>query len=153
MPFIHKPIDLEPLDRVTIDGVRYYKVPESGELIKLPSITTITSHYKKEFFDNWRQKVGIEEANRITKKATTRGTEMHLLTEHYLNNEEVPKAKVPISGMLFNIAKPALNRIDNIIAQEKALYSLRLGVAGTVDCIAEFDGELSIIDFKTSKVT
>ena len=151
MPFIHKPIDLEPLDRVTIDGVRYYKVPESGELIKLPSITTITSHYKKEFFDNWRQKVGIEEANRITKKATTRGTEMHLLTEHYLNNEEVPKAKVPISGMLFNIAKPALNRIDNIIAQEKALYSLRLGVAGTVDCIAEFDGELSIIDFKTSK--
>lgn len=151
MPFIHKPIDLEPLDRVTIDGVRYYKVPESGELIKLPSITTITSHYKKEFFDNWRQKVGIEEANRITKKATTRGTEMHLLTEHYLNNEEVPKAKVPIAGMLFNIAKPALNRIDNIIAQEKALYSLRLGVAGTVDCIAEFDGELSIIDFKTSK--
>ena len=151
MPFIHRPIDLEPLDRVTIDGVRYYKVPESGELIKLPSITTITSHYKKEFFDNWRQKVGIEEANRITKKATTRGTEMHLLTEHYLNNEEVPKAKVPIAGMLFNIAKPALNRIDNIIAQEKALYSLRLGVAGTVDCIAEFDGELSIIDFKTSK--
>ena len=151
MPFIDKPIDLEPLDRVTIDGVRYYKVPESGELIKLPSITTITSHYKKDFFDNWRQKVGVEEANRITKKATTRGTEMHLLTEHYLNNEEVPKAKVPISGMLFNIAKPALNRIDNIIAQEKALYSLRLGVAGTVDCIAEFDGELSIIDFKTSK--
>ena len=151
MPFIHKPIDLEPLDRVTIDGVRYYKVPESGELIKLPSITTITSHYKKEFFDNWREKVGIEEANRITKKATSRGTEMHLLTEHYLNNEEVPKAKVPIAGMLFNIAKPALNRIDNIIAQEKALYSLRLGVAGTVDCIAEFDGELSIIDFKTSK--
>ena len=151
MPFIHNPIDLPSLDRQTIDGVRYYKVPESGELIKLPSITSITSHYKKEFFDEWRAKVGVEEANRITKRATSRGTEMHLLTEHYLNNQEVPKAKLPISGMLFNIAKPGLDRIDNIIAQEKALYSLRLGVAGTVDCIADFDGELSIIDFKTSK--
>ena len=151
MPFIHNPIDLPALDRQTIDGVRYYKVPESGELIKLPSITSITSHYKKDFFDKWRAKVGVEEANRITKRATSRGTEMHLLTEHYLNNEEVPKAKLPISGMLFNVAKPGLDRIDNIIAQEKALYSLRLGVAGTVDCIADFDGELSIIDFKTSK--
>jgi len=151
MPFIHNPIDLPSLDRQTIDGVRYYKVPDSGELIKLPSITSITSHYKKEFFDEWRAKVGVEEANRITKRATSRGTEMHLLTEHYLNNQEVPKAKLPISGMLFNIAKPGLDRIDNIIAQEKALYSLRLGVAGTVDCIADFDGELSIIDFKTSK--
>lgn len=151
MPFTHNPIDLPALNRQTIDGVRYYKVPDSGELIKLPSITSITSHYKKEFFDEWRAKVGVEEANRITKRATSRGTEMHLLTEHYLNNQEVPKAKLPISGMLFNIAKPGLDRIDNIIAQEKALYSLRLGVAGTVDCIADFDGELSIIDFKTSK--
>ena len=151
MPFIHNPIDLPALDRQTIEGVRYYKVPESGYLIKLPSITSITSHYKKDFFDKWRAKVGVEEANRITKRATSRGTEMHLLTEHYLNNEEVPKAKLPISGMLFNVAKPGLDRIDNIIAQEKALYSLRLGVAGTVDCIADFDGELSIIDFKTSK--
>lgn len=151
MPFIHNPIDLKPLERETINGVRYYKVPDSGELIKMPSITTITSHYKKDFFVKWRERVGAEKADKITKRATSRGTEMHLLTEHYLNNEEVPKAKIPISGMLFNVAKPGLDRIDNIIAQEKALYSLRLGVAGTVDCIADFDGELSIIDFKTSK--
>jgi genome maintenance exonuclease 1 len=75
---------------------------------------------------------------------------MHLLTEHYLQNETLPKAKVPISQILFNIAKPELNKIDNIIVQEQAMYSLKLGIAGTPDCIAEFDGELSIIDFKTS---
>jgi len=141
-------VDYPSLTRETIDGVRYYDTP-TGE--KLVSITSVISHYNREIFREWRAKVGVEEANRITKRATSRGTEMHLLTEHYLNNEEVPKAKLPISGMLFNVAKPGLDRIDNIIAQEKALYSLRLGVAGTVDCIADFDGDLSIIDFKTSK--
>lgn len=152
MPFTHKPIELPSLDRETIDGVRYYKVPDTdGELMKLVSITSVTSHYKKDFFEKWRARVGEDEANRITKRATTRGTEMHTLTEHYLNNEELPGVKIPISQMLFNIAKPDLNRIDNIIAQEESMYSIRLGIAGTVDCIAEFDGELSIIDFKTSK--
>ena len=152
MRFTHKPVDLPKLDRETIDGVRYYKVPESnGELIKLVSITSVTSNYKKEFFQKWRNKVGAEEADRITKRATSRGTDMHTLTEYYLNNEELPKVKVPISNILFNTAKPALDKIDNILAQEASMYSLKLGIAGTVDCIAEYEGELAIIDFKTSK--
>ena len=152
MRFTHKPVDLPKLDRETIDGVRYYKVPESdGELVKLVSITSVTSHYKKEFFQKWRQKVGEAEADRITKRATSRGTDMHTLTEYYLNNDELPEVKVPISKILFNTAKPALNKIDNILAQEASMYSLKLGIAGTVDCIAEYEGELAIIDFKTSK--
>ena len=152
MPFTHNPIEIPRLTRETIDGVRYYTVPDSdGELIKLVSITSITSHWSKEGIMKWRARVGEEEANRVSKRATTRGTDMHLLTEHYLQNEPLPKAKVPISQILFNTAKPALNKIDNIIVQEQAMYSLRLGIAGTPDCIADYDGELSIIDFKTSK--
>ena len=152
MPFTHNPVEIPRLSRETIDGVRYYTAPDSdGELIKLVSITSVTSHWSREGIMKWRKRVGDEEANRVSKRATTRGTDMHLLTEYYLQNEPLPKAKVPISQILFNTAKPALNKIDNIIVQEQAMYSLRLGVAGTPDCIGDYDGELSIIDFKTSK--
>ena len=152
MKFTHNHVDIPELSRETIDGVRYYSVPDGeGELVKLVSITSVTSHWSAKRIAEWRARVGEEEANRVSKKATTRGTDMHLLTEHYLNNEPLPKAKVPISQILFNIAKPELDKIDNIIVQEKAMYSLRLGIAGTPDCIADHDGELSIIDFKTSK--
>ena len=152
MPFTHNPVEIPKLTRETIDGVRYYTAPNNdGELIKLVSITSVTSHWSKEGIMKWRERVGVDEANRVSKRATTRGTDMHLLTEHYLLNEPLPKAKVPISQLLFNTAKPALNKIDNIIVQEQAMYSLRLGIAGTPDCIGDYDGELSIIDFKTSK--
>ena len=103
--FKHVDIDLPKLSRETIDGVRYYNVPDEDELIKLVSITSITSHFNKEIFVNWRKKVGDEEANRITKAATTRGTDFHTLTEHHLlNDEELPKVP-PISNFLFNVAK------------------------------------------------
>ena len=152
MPFTHNPVEIPKLTRETIDGVRYYTAPDTdGELIKLVSITSVTSHWSREGIMKWRERVGADEANRVSKRATTRGTDMHLLTEHYLLNEPLPKAKVPISQLLFNTAKPALNKIDNIIIQEQAMYSLRLGIAGTPDCIGDYDGELSIIDFKTSK--
>ena len=152
MPFTHNHVTIPELSRETIDGVRYYSVPDSdGEVVKLVSITSITSHWSREGIAKWRARVGDEEANRVSKRATTRGTDMHLLTEHYLQNEPLPKAKVPISQILFNTAKPALDKIDNIILQEQAMYSLRLGVAGTPDCIGDYDGELSVIDFKTSK--
>jgi len=152
MPFTHNHVTIPELSRETIDGVRYYTVPDSdGEKVKLVSITSITSHYSREGIMKWRARVGEEEANRVSKRATTRGTDMHLLTEHYLQNEPLPKAKVPISQILFNTAKPALDKIDNIILQEQAMYSLRLGIAGTPDCIGDYNGELSVIDFKTSK--
>ena len=148
--FSHVDLDLQPLEREHVDGVRYYKVPDDEELIKLVSITSVTSHFNKEIFINWRKKVGNEKADKITKAATTRGTDMHTLTEHYLKNDDLPEVP-PISEFLFKIAKGTLNKIDNIYALEGPLYSKQLGIAGTVDCIAEYDGELAIIDFKTSK--
>tara|TARA_B100000214_G_scaffold322682_1_gene258749 strand:+ start:52 stop:732 length:681 start_codon:yes stop_codon:yes gene_type:complete len=148
--FKHVNCDLPKLSRETIDGVRYYSVPDNDELLKLVSITSVTSHHNRDIFVNWRKKVGEEEANRITKKATRRGTDMHTLTEHYLKNEELPEVP-PISEMLFKIAKSKINLINNVYALEGSLYSKQLGIAGTVDCIAEYDGELAIIDFKTSK--
>ncbi len=150
MMFKHVDVNLPKLSRETIDGVRYYSVPDEDELLKLVSITSVTSHFNKEIFVNWRKRVGNEEAERITKAATKRGTDMHTLTENYLKNEELPEVP-PISDFLFKIAKGKLNKIDNIHALEGALYSKELGIAGTVDCIAEYDGELAIIDFKTSK--
>ena len=150
MNFNHVELNLPKLERETIDGVRYYKVPQTEELKRLVSITSVISHYKKDFFDKWRKRVGVEEADKITRKATSRGTDFHTLTENYFYNiPELPKVQ-PLSEMLFKIARPTLDRINNIRALEGSLYSIYLGIAGTVDCIAEFDGELSIIDFKTS---
>ena len=148
--FNHVDLNLPSLEREHIDGVRYYSIPNEDELVKLVSITSVTSHFNKEIFVNWRKRVGNEKADRITKAATVRGTDMHTLTENYLDNKELPKVP-PISEFLFKIAKPKLNLIDNIYALEGPLYSKQLGIAGTVDCIAEYDGELSIIDFKTSQ--
>ena len=148
--FNHVDLTLPKLSRETIDGVRYYSVPDEDKLLKLVSITSVTSHFNKEIFVNWRNKVGDKEADRITKAATSRGTDMHSLTENYLKNEDLPTVQ-PISDFLFKIAKSELNKIDNIHALEGSLYSKELGIAGTVDCIAEYNGELAIIDFKTSK--
>lgn len=148
--FNHIDVNLPQLERETIDGTRYYKVPDKEQLLRLVSITSVTSHKNRQFFANWRKKVGEEEADKITRQATSRGTDMHTLVENYLYNRELPSVQ-PLSDFLFKIAKKDLNRINNIHALEGSLYSKVLGVAGTVDCIAEFDGELAIIDFKTSK--
>jgi genome maintenance exonuclease 1 len=148
MIFEHIDLNLPVLERELIDNVRYYKLPSGNK--KLVSITSVISHYKKDFFNAWRKRVGAEEADKITKRATSRGTDMHTLVEYYLLNKELPSVQ-PISEHLFKIAKPTLERINNIYALEGALYSEVLGIAGTCDCIAEFDGELSIIDFKSSK--
>ena len=148
--FNHVPANLPLLERETIDGVRFYKVPNEDEFLKLVSITSVTSHWSREKFAKWRKKVGEEKANEITRKATSRGTDMHTMTEHYLLNEDLPEV-APMGDMLFKIAKPTLNKIDKIHSLEGSLYSKELGIAGTVDCIAEYEGELAVIDFKTSK--
>ena len=148
--FNHVDVDLPQLQRETIDGVRFYSVPDEEELLRLVSITSVTSHFNKHIFEKWRKKVGNEEADRVTKAATGRGTDMHTLVEHHLKNEDLPSVR-PISEFLFKISKNKLKNINNIHALEGSLYSKQLGIAGTVDCIAEYDGELAIIDFKTSK--
>ena len=148
--FKHVDLSLPQLERETIDGVRYYKIPNNDELLKLVSITSVISHHNRDFFSKWRKKIGEEKANKITKRATSRGTDMHSLVENYLYNiPELPKVQ-PLSEFLFKIARPTLENIDNIHTLEGSLYSKQLGVAGTVDCIAEYNGELAIIDFKTS---
>jgi genome maintenance exonuclease 1 len=148
--FNHVDLILPKLERETIDGIRYYKVPDDEELIKLVSITSITSHFNREIFVKWRKRIGEEEAEKITKAATSRGTDMHSLVENYLYNKDLPSVP-PLPDFLFKIAKTELNRINNIYSLEGSLYSKQLGIAGTVDCIAEYNGELAIIDFKTSK--
>ena len=129
------------------DGKRYYTL-EDGT--RLPSVTTVLGAQKKQGIMEWRKRVGEAEANRISKQATGRGTNVHTLCERYLNNESLGDV-MPDAVEMFRSLKPLLNRIDNIHYQECALWSKQLGMAGRVDCIGEFDGELSVIDFKTSK--
>ena len=138
------------LEANTIDGVRYYTLPNGK---KAPSITSVTSFYNRQIFLNWRKKVGEEEANKITKVSTDRGTRFHDLVEKYLLNQDIDTIDgvLPTTKALFIAAKDSLDNINNIHALEKPLYSEYFGIAGRVDCIAEYNGELAIIDFKTSK--
>jgi len=144
--FQHVDIEFPALKRETIDGVRYYTV-EGRPMV---SITSVTSHFNKEVFVKWRERVGEEEANRISKRSTSRGTKVHTCIENFLWNKDVPDTD-PLPKMLFTQAKKILGNINNIYALEKSLYSKELGVAGTVDCIAEYNGELAVIDFKTAE--
>jgi genome maintenance exonuclease 1 len=129
------------------DGKRYYTLPDGT---KLPSVTTVLGAQKKQAIMEWRKRVGEEEANRVSKKATSRGTNVHTLCERYLNNDSLGDI-MPDAKEMFVSLKPLLNRINNIHYQEVALWSTKLEMAGRVDCIGEFDGKLSVIDFKTSK--
>jgi genome maintenance exonuclease 1 len=113
MTFNHIDINLPKLERTTIDQIRYYSIPEGDQLLKLVSITSVTSHFNKEIFVKWRKRVGTEEADKITKAATSRGTDLHTLVENYLYNRDLPPVQ-PISDFLFKIAKTELNKIDNI---------------------------------------
>ena len=148
--FTHSDVPFVPVERETIDGVRYYKVFGTEELVRMPSITSVISWRNRDKFKAWRKKVGDDVANNITRKATHRGTDAHTLIEEYLNNSQKFSNVLPLSQFLFKQAKPTLDKIDNILCQETALYSTNLGIAGSVDCIAEYEGELAVIDFKTS---
>jgi len=142
------PKDLQDLKSETFpDGKRYYTLPDGT---KLPSVTTVLGAQKKQGIMEWRKRVGEAEANRISKQATGRGTNVHTLCERYLNNESLGDI-MPDAKEMFLSLKPLLHRINNIQYQECALWSKQLGMAGRVDCIAEFDGVLSVIDFKTSR--
>ena len=153
MTFKFVDVELEPLEvePVNKDGVRFYKLPKTDKYY--PSVTSITSFKNAKFFKEWRTKIGEDEANRITARATQRGTAFHSIAEDYINGElDLDKYldNNPLSVRMFQSAKDTLNRIDNIHCLESFLYSHYLGLAGRVDCIAEFDGELAVIDFKTS---
>lgn len=127
------------------DGKRTYLTP-SG--FSYPSVTTITAQATAEGIAKWRQRVGNEEANRISAKASARGTRVHQLCEDYLRSGQ---ANADIFDQeMFGSIRPLLDQIDNIHCLETPLWSDYLQVAGTVDCIAEFQGKLAVIDFKTA---
>jgi len=130
----------------TINGKRFYVTPEGK---KYPSITTVLSGRNKEGIMRWRESVGNDVANNIMRTAAKRGTAVHTLVENYLNNEELSNQDV-LPTALFTLIKPELDNINNIVIQEGGLYSDKWGIAGRVDCVAEYKGKLSIIDFKTS---
>ena len=146
---LQKTLNENTLEQVNTDTGRYYKTP-TGALY--PSVTTVTGLMNERAIKEWRQKVGQDEANRISTAATRRGTRFHNLCEDYINNVDIDVTKYDFNDAInFNEFKPYLdNYIDNVHLQEERLYSDHLEVAGTVDCIAEWKGKLSVIDFKTS---
>lgn len=142
--FIHH--DFGELKRDTKpDGTRTYLTP-SG--FSYPSVTTVTGQYTAEGIAKWRARVGAEEANRVSAKASARGTRVHQLCEDYLRVGSV--SPDIFDTEIFNSIRPLLDQIDQIHCLETPLWSDHLQVAGTVDCIAEFQGKLSVIDFKTA---
>lgn len=149
--FKHLNIDLgyEDLSADTTDSGRVYTTPDG----KYPSITTVLSILSEDGIRAWRKRVGEEEANKISRVAATRGTNVHAIIEKYLNNEEdYADGYLPNIIGNFKDVQPILDsKIGSICAQEVPLYSNHLRVAGRVDCVGEFDGTLSIIDFKTSR--
>lgn len=151
MAFKHIPTTFEKCELIEKDNKHFYN---TGNIV-YPSITSILSLKSKPGIDAWRYRVGDEEANRIIKGSQRVGTTFHEINEEYLKNREI----LEVYGKdfefqpfkLFESVREELNRIDNIRAQECPLWSDEMEVAGTVDCVADFDGVLSIIDFKNSR--
>lgn len=143
------PVEMET---VTIDGKRYYVTPTGG---KYPSITTVIGNNsaKQAGLARWRARIGKEKAQAKSNRAAGRGTRYHKLVEDYFNNElDTEKYKdMPLPWTMFHSSREILDRINRVYLQEAALYSDVLQIAGRVDCIAEYDGELAIIDFKTAE--
>lgn len=149
-PFIHHPLDLPEMEVVEKDGKRWYEVTDG---VHYPSVTTVMSATAdKDFLVKWRKRVGEEQADMISSNSTARGTALHALNEQYLKNEPIEVNKHPANSyVLFKQGKPALDaHVGNIRAMENCLASKANRIAGRVDLIADWDGVLSIIDFKSS---
>jgi genome maintenance exonuclease 1 len=144
--FTHIQHEFPKLNRIDSPSGRVYETP-TGK--KYPSVTSIVGLLGKAEIMKWREAVGEEEANKISSRAARRGTAIHSLCESYLKNEKVEPTI--FDAETFNTVKPVLNKINNIHCLETQLFSHHLQVAGTVDCIAEFQNRMSIIDFKTSR--
>lgn len=150
--FEHVNYDLgySDLNTETTDTGRFYAT-ETG--VKYPSVTTVLSILTEDAIQAWRKRVGAEEANKISHRASTRGTAVHAIIEKYIDNDENYKEDfMPnVIDNFLSVKQVLDNNIGKVYAQEVALYSNHLQLAGRVDCIAEWNGRLSVIDFKTSK--
>ena len=149
MGFVHEKIDLgyEDLDSETGKSGRQYVTPDGT---RYPSVTTVLSILKEKEIAEWRQRVGEDQANKISTRASNRGTAVHSIIEGFINNEDTSDYLPHVKQSLNNL-KPHLERISTVYGQEVALYSKHLGLAGRVDCVGVFDNVPSIIDFKTSR--
>lgn len=143
--FNHVPVEIGKLVQVNAKGGRYYETPSGA---KYPSVTSVTRLHNQESIQAWKDKVGEEEANKISRRALARGNTIHSLAEKYLLNEGDKSDDFTRSD--FGQMIPYLDKINNIHCLETQLYSDHLQTAGTVDCIGEYDGKLTVIDFKTS---
>jgi ATP-dependent exoDNAse (exonuclease V) beta subunit len=143
-------VEFEDFEARIIDGKRYYFAPDGG---RYPSVTTVLGENKdKTFLQKWIDTVGEEKAEQIKVQAGNRGTALHTICEDYLLNKDVyPEGVMPANIMTFTNLKSVLDtRVGKVFAVEAPLYSKKLNTAGRTDCIAEFDGVVSIVDFKTS---
>ena len=141
--------EIPKIKEVNINGVRHYDTPD-GTLI---SITSLLKNFTPQGILDWRKAVGAEKANEVMRAAADRGSKVHQIIESCLSNK--PESDLvghygELPSRMFSQMVPALDKIDQIRTLEQGLYSTRLGIAGRVDCIAEFDGKISTIDFKTS---
>ena len=152
--FEHEKVDLgyDDIKAETTNAGRKYMCPNG---VSYPSVTTVLSILSEEAIQRWRARVGEEEANKISHRASTRGTAVHSIIENYLNNkEDFEEGFMPNILQSFKDVQGVLDeRIGKIYGQELPLYSDHLGLAGRVDCVGEFDGVPAIIDFKTSRKT
>ena len=141
---------LPPLKQVEIDGVRFYTAEGVGPY---PSVTTVLSadKEKQKSLDSWRRRVGDDVANMVSHQAAQRGTDVHIMMEDYILGQETTKKMMPnIKELFMGLKRFADVYIDNIMMVEGQLFSHHLRVAGTVDLVAEFDGKIAIIDWKTA---
>ena len=147
--FHHVGIELQDLKTENIEGKRFYVTPKGNKYV---SITSLLGNLSKQSIIEWRRRVGEAEANKISRQASSRGTRVHNICESYIQNQVgILEDALPDAIDMFKSIVPFLDRIDNIHVVEGALYSDDLGVAGRTDLIAEFDGNLAVIDYKTSR--
>jgi hypothetical protein len=139
-------------ETVNVEGKRVYCVPGDNYY---PSITTVLGGTiepeKKKILDNWKARVGDKEAARISKAATDRGTDTHLMMERLLRNED-PQVETfpPDHAKMFRSLRLEAKKINKVYGQEVVLYSHVLGIAGRCDLIAEYQGQIALVDYKTS---
>lgn len=149
--FTHEPINLgySDLESKTTSAGRKYAAPNG---IKYPSITTVLSILSEDAIREWRARVGEEEANRVSHRASTRGTAVHEVLERYVDNEEdyYKDANLVVKSNFMEVKEILDKNLAKVYAQEAPLYSEHLGVAGRVDCVGVWNGKNSIIDYKTS---
>jgi genome maintenance exonuclease 1 len=132
-----------------IDGNRLYVTPNGD---RYPSVTTVLADYNKKEIMEWRARVGEEQANKVSRAATNRGTGVHKALELYIKNEDISSLEMMpnVKSLFVRMKQEIDSKVNNIHCLEDKLYSHKLKLAGTVDCIAEHNGVLSVIDFKTS---